>query len=177
MTLKLPKTEFDADNAETSRRSFLNWFWLGLVVAAVAEIGYVVFSFFRPHKTRDRSGGSGEVVEVGSVESFQSGSVTAFPRGQFYLCRLADGGFLAVSRKCTHLGCTVPWDADAKRFACPCHSSTFDLTGEVIRSPAPRALDIFPVRIENQVVYVNTRRPVKRNRFSQEQVVYPKPLT
>ncbi|HHP7236584.1 MAG TPA: ubiquinol-cytochrome c reductase iron-sulfur subunit [Desulfobacterales bacterium] len=152
----------------------MNWLWFGLIVVALGEILYVVLSFLRPHRLRGRTGAFGTVVQAGAASSFESDSVTAFPRGQFYLCRLADGGFLAVSRKCTHLGCTIPWDEAAKHFACPCHASVFDLTGAVIRSPAPRPLDIFPIRLENDVLYVDTGRPVKRNQFQPEQVVYPK---
>ena len=88
-------------------------------------------------------------------------SVTAFVRGRFYLARLADGGFLALSRKCTHLGCTVPWVATENKFVCPCHASAFDITGNVISPPAPRALDIYAVMIENDIVKVDTSRADK----------------
>ncbi|MBW2279082.1 MAG: Rieske (2Fe-2S) protein [Deltaproteobacteria bacterium] len=100
-----------------------------------------------------------------------AGSVTAFQQGRFYLARLADGGFLALSRECTHLGCTVPWVADEDRFVCPCHASTFDIRGDVLSPPAPRPLDIFPVRIENNIVKVDTGGPVRRQAFSPSQVV------
>jgi cytochrome b6-f complex iron-sulfur subunit len=87
---------------------------------------------------------------------------------------MEDGGFLAVSRKCTHLGCTIPWLDKEKRFACPCHGSTFDIRGEVINSPAPRALDIYNLFIENQMVMVDTGKPIKRSGFRADQVVYQK---
>ena len=51
------------------------------------------------------------------------------------------------------------------RFACPCHASAFDITGAVIKSPAPRPLDIYPIFIENNVVKVDTSKPIKRNQF------------
>jgi cytochrome b6-f complex iron-sulfur subunit len=108
------------------------------------------------------------------VDQYALNSVTAFVRDKFYLCRLEDGGFLAVSRKCTHLGCTVPWIDKEKRFVCPCHASAFDIRGEVVSAPAPRALDMYPVTIENNVVKVNTNQPIKRSEFRVEQVVYPK---
>ena len=79
---------------------------------------------------------------------------------------------MAISRTCTHLGCTVPWVEEEKRFACPCHASTFDITGDVINSPAPRALDLFPVVIENNVVKVNTGKRIKRSEFRASQVTY-----
>ena len=61
------------------------------------------------------------------VESFEPGTVNAFVRGKFYLARLEDGGFLALHRKCTHLGCTVPWSKDQRKFVCPCHASSYDM--------------------------------------------------
>ena len=87
--------------------------------------------------------------------------------------RLEDGGFLALYRKCTHLGCTVPWVADRERFACPCHASVFDVRGDVLSPPAPRPLDLFPVRIENGIVKVDTRTPQRREAFDPSQVVRP----
>jgi Rieske Fe-S protein len=59
------------------------------------------------------------------------------------------------------------------KFACPCHGSNFDITGNVIIAPAPRALDIYPITIENNIIKVDTRKPIKRNTFRVEQVTYP----
>jgi len=129
-------------------------------------------AYIRPKKNRTTSGEIGTVVEAGHVESFPLNSVTAFVRGKFYLCRMGDGGFLAVSRKCTHLGCTVPWLDEEKKFACPCHGSSFDIRGEVISPPAPRALDIYHLVIENQMVKVDTGKQIKRSGFRKDQAVY-----
>ena len=107
---------------------------------------------------------------VGPIEQFEAGTVTAFREGEFYLARLKDGGFLALHRKCTHLGCTVPWVPDEQRFACPCHASAFDIRGDVLNAPAPRALDLFPVRIENGIVIVDTSTPIRRAAFEAQQV-------
>jgi cytochrome b6-f complex iron-sulfur subunit len=79
---------------------------------------------------------------------------------------------MALSRKCTHLGCSVPWVESEKRFICPCHSSVFNIKGEVLQSPAPRPLDMFNVFIENNIVKVDTKKRIKRDRFSKNQIVY-----
>ncbi len=165
-----------ASDSSLQRRSFLTslWFWMAAVV--LAEVIYLITAFLRPRKTRVQSGRFGAVIEAGAVDRFSTGTVTAFPRGQFYLSRLDDGGFLAISRTCTHLGCTVPWEEKEKRFACPCHGSVFDITGSVMSSPAPRALDIFPVSIENNIVKVDTSVRMKRPEFDPTQAAYPKKI-
>jgi len=157
-----------------TRRRFLIKFWLGLGILALAEFVAVVMAFFRPGKSQTKSGDAGTVIEAGHVDRFPFGSVTAFVRGRFYLCRLEDGGFFALSSKCTHLGCTIPWVDKEKKFACPCHGSAFDITGEVINPPAPRALDTFNLFIENNIVVVDTGKRIKRSGFRKEQAVYAK---
>jgi len=161
-----------ADERAT-RRSFLNKLWFALGFVALAEFIAVAFAFLRPGKPAANRENVDAFVTAGAVAAFAPDSVTAFVRGRFYLARLADGGFLALSRKCTHLGCTVPWVDKEKRFVCPCHGSAFDITGHVINAPAPRPLDMYPLTIENEIVKVDTRRTIKRSRFKRDQVVYP----
>jgi cytochrome b6-f complex iron-sulfur subunit len=141
---------------------------------ALVEFVAVAFAFLRPRKLKARGEEANSVIAAGAVERFELNSVTAFVRGKFYLARLEDGGFLALSRTCTHLGCSVPWVEIEMKFACPCHGSAFDIIGNVIEAPAPRALDIYPITIENRIVKVDTRKPIKRSTFSIEQVMYPK---
>ena len=155
-----------------TRRSFLNRLWFALGLVALGELVAVAVAFLLPRRRAAESLGATAVVEAGAVDSFALNSVTAFVRGKFYLCRLADGGFLAVSRKCTHLGCTLPWVEKEQRFVCPCHASAFDIRGEVVSPPAPRALDLFRMTIENDIVKVDTRTPLKRSGFRKEQVLY-----
>jgi len=144
---------------------------LGWVVAA--ECAGATALFLWPRKAKPREGAYGGVVTAGPVDSFAPGQVAAFAKGQFYLARLEDGGFLALSRRCTHLGCTVPWDEKSKRFLCPCHASAFDERGSVLSAPAPRPLDLYAVKIENGVVKVDTSTPILRERFDPSQVVRP----
>jgi cytochrome b6-f complex iron-sulfur subunit len=156
-----------------SRRSFLSIIWGVLGLTAIAELVWVVTSFLRPTTESTAGPKNGAVVSAGSVDSFSPGTVTAFQTGQFYLVRLDDGGFLAVSCKCTHLGCTVPWGEKERKFLCPCHASAFDITGSVTAAPASRALDIFSITIENNIVKVDTSERTRRSTFQREQVKYP----
>jgi len=160
------------EKATESRRGFLKKIWIGLGFVALAEIVGVIFAYLKPRKQQVKDESFGGVITAGAADEFEKDSVTAFRRGQFYLIRLDDGGFLALSRKCTHLGCTVPWVESEKQFNCPCHSSAFNIKGEVLQSPAPRPLDVFDVIIENGIVKVNTNKKMKRSGFETSQVVY-----
>ena len=162
-----------APQDKTSRRGFLNKLWLLLGGAVLLETGWVVADLFGSRRSSVAGEAEDTMLEAGPVDRFEPGSVTAFPKGKFYLVRLDDGGFLALSRSCTHLGCTVPWDAEKRRFVCPCHASSFDIRGAVESPPAPRPLDTFAVRIENNIVKVEHSTPMKRSEVSDDQAVRP----
>lgn len=49
----------------------------------------------------------------------------------------------AVDAKCTHLGCTVGYDAGSGDLLCPCHGSVFGLDGRVLSPPAPSPLKTY----------------------------------
>ena len=157
--------------ALVNRREMLQRLGRALGLVALAETAGAVGIYLWPRKPKPREGAYGGVVTAGPVDTFAPESVTAFAKGQFYLVRLRDGSFLALSRRCTHLGCTVPWSEAEKRFTCPCHASSFDETGEVLSAPAPRPLDLYRVAIEGGVVKVDTSVAVSRSRFEPSQAV------
>lgn len=163
----------DDSESKPARRSFLNKLWIILGGVAFAEFIAVAFAFWRPRQSKTTAASGESIITAGAVERFEPNSVTAFVRGKFYLARLEDGGFLALSRTCTHLGCTLPWSEKEMKFACPCHGSAFAITGEVLDAPAPRALDIYPIIIGNDIVKVDIRNPIKRRAFNRVQVTYP----
>jgi len=143
------------------------WAALGGLVAL--EFGGLSLAYLQP---RLAEGEFGSLITVGPVDDFPPGSVTHISNGRFYLARLADGGFLALYQRCTHLGCSVPWDQAQGLFVCPCHNSQFSPDGEVLNPPAPRPLDLFPVTITDGVIEVDTSAVVERQHYDPSQVVY-----
>ena len=162
-----------SDSAETSltRRGFLTRA-IGVIGAAVVvEACGATWLFLQP---RHGEGSFGGVIDAGAADSFPNGSVTEYPSGRFYLARGTDGGFLAVYRRCPHLGCTIHWQAESDQFFCPCHASHFDALGQVENTPAPRALDLFAVRIRNGQVLVDTAAVQPRQVFERSQLTFVK---
>ncbi|MHC1778017.1 MAG: ubiquinol-cytochrome c reductase iron-sulfur subunit [Lentimicrobium sp.] len=156
---------------EVTRRDFFKTAWKGLgILAGIEIIGMSAAFMFsgKPGKNTTPV----QLLEAGPVDSFEPNTVSAFMGGRFYLARQQDGGFIALSLRCTHLGCSVTWEEDQHRFICPCHSSAFDISGEVLNPPAARALDYYPVLIENGMVKVDIGTLVERNTFRKDQLQY-----
>ena len=55
------------------------------------------------------------------------------------------GELVAVSTRCTHLGCQVNWNDAERSWDCPCHGSRFAPTGEVLHGPAVHQLERKPL--------------------------------
>ena len=82
--------------------------------------------------------------------------------GEFHLGPdfiLFDDGNIAwaISRRCTHLGCTVNFHEKENIIECPCHQSKFSTHGEVLHGPAKRNLPSYKVeKLENEAGYIVT---------------------
>ncbi len=104
--------------------------------------------------------------KIASVASLQPGSNIFEPEHKVFVFREAQGYFYALSAVCTHLGCTVSWNADGTAahkegvFRCPCHGSIFSKVGDVIRGPAPRHLDRYRLATEDGQLIVDTTETV-----------------
>ncbi|MGH7693502.1 MAG: ubiquinol-cytochrome c reductase iron-sulfur subunit [Gemmatimonadaceae bacterium] len=64
----------------------------------------------------------------------------------------ADGKHSVISSECTHKGCTV--EVQGERIVCPCHGSTYDRKGEVLKGPAQRSLRRYPSRLTSEGVLI-----------------------
>jgi cytochrome b6-f complex iron-sulfur subunit len=163
-------TQIVSSDPNLSRRDFLKIAWAFLGGVALLETAGVFIAYLQPRLV---TGEFGSMIPAGLVDDFPPNSVTHITNGRFYIVRLGDGGFVSIYHRCTHLGCTVPWDQPGQKFICPCHNSQFNQQGFVENPPAPRPLDLFPVVIENGEVKVDTGTIIQRQSYETAQVVYP----
>lgn len=134
-----------------TRREMLEAGWKvgsGLLVAAA---GWTTFEALKP--LANVSGGG--ALTLLEPDAYAEGSATYVREGRFFVTRAKDELF-AVSQKCPHLGCAVPFCEAAGRFQCPCHGSVYNVAGEWISGPAPRGMDRHPLLIADGRVVVNT---------------------
>lgn len=67
-----------------------------------------------------------DALPVGAVFHFVTAAVVGFVRH-------TPAGYEALSGACTHMGCLLSWNTNARTFDCPCHGGRFLETGQ----PAP----------------------------------------
>ena len=157
------------EKSKQTRRDFMKTAWKGLGIVAGLEFTGLTLHYLMDRKVKDSEG---KLFEAGLPKEFPLGSVTPFRRGHFFLVRMNEGGFLAMSLKCSHLGCSIIWDENKNEFVCPCHSSKFTVTGDVIKPPAPRALDIYKIDVTKGKLFINLDKKVKRDEFEKSQLTY-----
>lgn len=149
-----------------NRRNFLK---RAIYALLSLEVLYVFANLLKKNNKAEDSEGW---FDAGDINLFENNQVYPFGSEHFYISRLEDGGLLAISTKCTHLGCTVQFNNNEDRFICPCHASSFSRYGEVLSPPATRALDIYPLSIIDNKVMVDIHNPVRREKYDASQVTY-----
>ena len=134
------------------RRELLRRGWkLGGLFLGIAG-GWTSYEALRPLAGT----ASGGIIELGEAGDFATGSATYFTAGRLWLVNTGEE-FLALSQRCPHLGCRVPFCESSGRFECPCHGSKFDLAGEYIQGPTPRGMDRFELAVDGTKLVVDTR--------------------
>jgi isorenieratene synthase len=64
------------------------------------------------------------------------------------------GAYLALSARCTHMGCVVAWTPEQDSFICPCHGGQFDRQGKVMKGPPQAPLDSFQCQPAGNTVQI-----------------------
>lgn len=150
-----------------SRRNLLLRGWK-LGGALLAAAGWTTYESLRP-LAQVTEGGS---LTLGKAQRYGPGTATYVNSARLYVAN-ADGHYFALSQKCPHLGCRVPFCASSGRFECPCHGSVFDIAGEYIKGPAPRGMDRFELAVEGDELVVDTSVLVRGPDPGAEQFLTP----
>ena len=140
------------------RRQLLRIGFLTGTLLALVEITALLVPFMKVNKLV----GLGAKLPIGTkdalVQTFASTNDVPIlnTEGKFFVLH-APGGIIAAYRKCTHLGCAVPYVPAEDRFHCPCHGSLYDKhTAVVLGGPAPKPLQLFHIADVNGTLVVDT---------------------
>jgi len=89
-------------------------------------------------------------LPLGSVLMFRFGPAPAM------LIHHVDGRWIGLSAVCTHLGCTVQYEAQADRIHCACHGGVYNAyTGANVSGPPPKPLTLYKIAVNDTGVQVS----------------------
>jgi cytochrome b6-f complex iron-sulfur subunit len=134
------------------RRKFLTRAWqFGGTLIGGAGL-WTSWDLLRPGEAK----GFGGNIRTIAPEAVTDSGAVEIPAARAYLVRI-DGEVRALSQKCTHLGCRVPYCDSSGQFECPCHGTVFNRAGEHRSGPAPRGMDSHPVELgDDGLLYIDT---------------------
>jgi len=139
-----------------NRRQFGNLFLGGSFLATLAAFLFPVIRYVLPPKQAEASQ---KRVAAGKVKDLSpnSGKIFKFGSTPAMLVNTAEGQLLAFSAVCTHLTCTVTYDAASGTLYCPCHNGRFDMSGGVVAGPPPAPLEVYAVEIVGEDIFVSRK--------------------
>ncbi len=115
-------------------------------------------SFRPPSPERAPAGVPARTVTLAAASSVGEGQIAAFKTDEREIAVANVGGtYYAFNDICTHRRCSLAdGELDGTTLTCICHGSRFEVsTGEVVRGPAPRPLEVYPVSIEGDELRVD----------------------
>lgn len=137
--------------SDLSRRSFIDYFLGGGVLAMLGSVFFPVLKYVMPTDIPQAVQNDVVAGKVGELAP-NAGKIFRFGNKPGILVRTPEGEYRAFSAVCTHLQCTVQYREDFKHIWCACHNAHFDLTGRNIAGPPPRPLEEYRVEIRGEDV-------------------------
>jgi cytochrome b6-f complex iron-sulfur subunit len=138
------------------RRSFLDLFFGGSLLATLAAFLYPVVRYILPSKQTAATQKSVSAAKVGELAP-NSAKIFKFGSAPAVLVNTSEGKLLALSATCTHLTCTVRFESDSSTLFCPCHNGRFDLSGTVLSGPPPSPLETYAVEVAGDDIIVSRK--------------------
>ncbi|MGA2325201.1 MAG: Rieske (2Fe-2S) protein [Bryobacteraceae bacterium] len=140
----------------TERRNLIRTLLGGGFTASLVAFLYPVIRFMNPPQVSEAS-----VNEVpgGKVQDLKpnSGKIVKFGSRPVLLVRLNQTEWRAFSAVCTHLNCTVQYQEQRRQIWCACHNGFYDLNGNVVSGPPPKALEEYLARVRGDEVVISRR--------------------
>jgi cytochrome b6-f complex iron-sulfur subunit len=144
----VPIDEIEDEDAGFTRRGFVKVAMIGMCAAYAAAIGYPVYRYLNSPVEKSAAMAAVKEVTLPDVDKLPKNSAFMFKFGTrpAMLIHHDDDTWVALDAVCTHLGCTVAYDAASKRIVCACHGGVYDAkTGGNVSGPPPKPLTPYEV--------------------------------
>ena len=121
------------------RRGFLKWFFLFVVAAVIYPLRKL------------RAGKMALPMEKApDLQTVGNSVLLKIKEQEVLFVRDTETTVRALNPICTHKKCKVAFKTDTGKLHCKCHKSAYDLlTGQVLAGPAPKPLQIYESKLDN----------------------------
>jgi cytochrome b6-f complex iron-sulfur subunit len=140
----------------TGRRAAILWLTRGFLSLWAVGAAALGIGFLRA-PSREKRPGEGH-IDAGTLSTLPVGGARFVRHAAqpLFVVRVSETEVVALSAICTHLHCVLKWDDAGGRLLCPCHSGSFDRTGNVLAGPATRPLPQYRVEVRDDAILVRT---------------------
>jgi Rieske Fe-S protein len=140
------------------RRAFFEKFVGGLFGGTVLAFLAPALAYLFPNRYFGAAAGEfadagGLAISAGSIAEGESR--TGMLDGEPTIVLRRQNELIAFSAVCTHLGCTVAFNASAQTFHCPCHGGKYDRDGNVIAGPPPEPLERINISVKDDKIMLS----------------------
>lgn len=123
-----------------------------------AALAYPIYRYLASPEEMEASATAVSEVTLKDAQKLPAGSALMFKFGTSpaMLIHHQDGRWIAMTAVCTHLGCTVQYEAQGDRIHCGCHGGVYNAyTGANVSGPPPKPLKLFKVTVAEAGVNVS----------------------
>ena len=100
--------------------------------------------------------GNGDItIDLTKAENSALTSVGGFLiSGSMIVINTGNNTYVALSKVCTHSGCSVTYNSSNNNLPCPCHGSLFSIDGSVLNGPATAPLRKYTVTVDGNILTI-----------------------
>ncbi len=123
-----------------------------------AALAYPIYRYLASPEEMALSATAVTEVLLKDAQKIPAGSVLMYKFGTrpALLIHHQDGRWISMTAVCTHLGCTVQYEAQADRIHCACHGGVYDpYTGANVSGPPPKPLTLYKVAVGDTGVQIS----------------------
>lgn len=133
-----------------NRRTFLKMVLTSVGACYAGALGYPVYRYLSSVAEKAEHASTITEILLKDAEQLPAGSALMFRFGSrpAMLIHHKDGAWSAMDAVCTHLGCTVEYQASRDVIHCNCHGGEYDSrSGKNIAGPPPRPLTHYLAKV------------------------------
>lgn len=132
------------------RKDFLQKFAVGGSILLTAPI------LFNACSEDDMEPAGKTTIDLGNSSFAALQDIGGFAySGDIIIIRTGESTYIALSKICTHQGCTVSYNSSTNQLPCPCHGSLYTISGAVVNGPAENALKAYTVSKAGNILTIS----------------------